>query len=607
MTGDRYGRREYFCVYTRVSTKGQDDNTSDEQQYRAAREFGESQGWTYLEGAWIHDTHTGAEFKKRKNVNKVIELLEQGKVKYVVWKKVDRAARDQVVLRQFIEEIYDAKGKIAIVDKGMMYPTKRKAIEGTAIDGFFSQWEKNTIAGRFDDGKLEQFIRGSNVYALPFGYVSNPTTKDGKKFKEVLVDESQKDSIVSFLGEFVRTRNQGKAVAYAREQGFKTGTGQPFNHDTLRYLLEKLDIYAGLPQKQWYNKEREHHRVFTYPRIISDDLYKAVKEAAQLKTRSKATVDKPFAELVYCAHCGSAAKVFPWQTRAKKDGTRPLTFVYGCKKYNRVKRADYINTGKHLHTECRRTVVFNFIKEVVTEFLDSAATYASADKYSEELTQIILGTRDLYTNLQALKESRKGVIAEIDKISKRIDKAFDLDDSDTLQATIRRFQDQIEEHQQKLDGINLEIEDKAAQYEKVSAVLSDMGVTVNDSLFGVFDAKEAAFGHFKIGERLEAANLGITRDDVVTLRGNLFIPDVVRRQTDQMKANISALRAEIGAENWKEVNSLMYRLGLRVYVNFNDISTKGGRDKPRAEVKATLEGLGVTGFFETPYGEDSRT
>ncbi|KQR08839.1 hypothetical protein ASF71_10030 [Deinococcus sp. Leaf326] len=581
---------EFFAVYTRVSDRNQEAGTSPERQRRLCIEYGERQGWTLLEGGAVHDTHTGKEFKKRLNVNKILELVEEGKVKHVVFYKVDRVARDQQVLKDFLTEIYANGGDVSIQQKGRTFPKVREALKETKLEGFLAEWERDSIVEKLQDGKLEQFEIGSVIHKLPLGYQSEEVfLEGGRKFKKVVINAQEQADMITFLEKFVETKSIKDAIDFAAEQGIRSRDWKPrgqskreglsYNHSTFRDIIKRLDEYVGMPFVQYYGDKKEYQREFSYPALISQELYNAVKQAYNRKTRDNYQEVKPFKDIVYCSCCGSKARiVYKEKSQLKKDGSKYTTFIYGCSRHHLLSAKNYRTTGSHSSEECSRTIRLPQVVDIVTAFLDSASLLSDASKYAEELTRTVVDLSELRLNVEDLKEQRESLKAQRDKVSKRVTRLYD---DENMPAEQRDFM--LAESYAEIKGIDAtlsevseEIRGDEKEVSRIVGLLEESGLTVDDALFQAVEEAEVELPSGPIEVE--------TVDNAAWVAGRLLaapvIPAVITRQSERMRSLLGGLKGAIEAQEWKTVNDTLYLLGVRVYVNFAEKLPHGGKAVP---------------------------
>lgn len=589
---------EFFAVYTRVSDRKQEEGTSPDRQRRLCIEYGEAQGWTLLEGAAVHDTHTGKEYKERVNVNTILDLVDSGKVKHVVFYKVDRMSRDSAVLKEFITEIYASGGDVSIQQKGRTFSKVREAVKETKLEGFLAELDKDRIVELTSDGKFEQFQAGSVIHKLPYGYVSEDSfLPGGRRFKKAVINPAEQAQIVAFLEEFVKTRSIKQAIDFAQENNFKGRSwkkrgvgiqeGLPFSHTTFKDIISKLDIYAGFPFKQYHGQVKdkltnelvsfESEREFSFPPLISNSLYNRVKEAYSRKSRKVFKEAKPFEGIIYCSVCGAKARIVHKKKKTQKGIYS--TFIYGCSRNHQQAALSYRQSGKHSFGECARTVRITQMKEIVLDFLDSASILSDSNKYAEELAITINNLKDLKIGIEDLKEDREKAKKTREKLNKRVGRLYDDEDlpDEQRKFMIAEAYSEIKEIDTNLVVLDDELKDDTKEFLRLSGILTSMGIVVDESLFA--ELEEVAYPDYI--NPLEISGGVVDASQVASaLLAAPVIPLVVARQSEQAKALLSGVKAQVEAEDWEGVNEALYRLGIRVYVDFSEVLGHGGKAVP---------------------------
>ncbi len=100
-------------IYTRVSSQGQEDNSSLRTQNAACRAYAEERGWQII--GTFSDVHTGAEYRERPGLSALREQTRARAVDVVLVHALDRLSRNQAHLAILAEEIEDHGARLEFV------------------------------------------------------------------------------------------------------------------------------------------------------------------------------------------------------------------------------------------------------------------------------------------------------------------------------------------------------------------------------------------------------------------------------------------------------------------------------------------------------------
>ncbi|ACO46759.1 Putative serine recombinase family, catalytic domain (Putative resolvase, integrase) [Deinococcus deserti] len=582
-----------FAVYTRVSTAGQADNTSPEAQYEACKAYGLSQGWELLEGHWFHETVSGTKKGADRDIlSSLMDLVESKTIKHVVIRKVDRIAREQAVLKEIIMAVYAAGGKVSIADKGMTYQTYRQCAKDVKFESFFAEMEREGIVEKNWEGRINQFKKGSSVMKLPYGYISKQDESRKDKFKLVVINPSEADALVDFLTVFADCRSIKKAIDHASARGYRTRSGKPYTHHFFRDTLKLLDQYNGQHFQQTYSFFDEvETRTFHYPKVVSDDLYHRVKEAQTLKT--KADNDhyngtRPYQGLVFCSHCGEKAGVrFKTKKTLKRNGEQYKTFIVVCTGHRKVIQASYRNTGKHGSAECGKSFRYTELTKKLLEFVDEASTLGTTENYAKELTKVVAKVVNFHAGIKSAISIRNSAAKKKDELVNTVNKLALMEGVDVA-AFIAANAEKLAELDKEIALSNRIIAEHKQKAEKLEAMLKASGLEVTEELIeslnlvfkrvlrqhtSLSKGREGTFSGVRVSSprRAAASPLEGKPEDLLTA----YLPETVTRLAGELAEGLAKLRGLVEAGDWDGVNTVLFRLGIRFYADFNAPLGKG--------------------------------
>src|SRR5215216_4460127 len=105
------------AIYCRVSTAGQEENSSLGTQEEWCRRFAAEQGWDVL--GVFRDVHTGSELFERPGLTALRELIRGGKATVVLAHALDRVSRNQAHLGFLLSEWDHAGASLELVTEDL--------------------------------------------------------------------------------------------------------------------------------------------------------------------------------------------------------------------------------------------------------------------------------------------------------------------------------------------------------------------------------------------------------------------------------------------------------------------------------------------------------
>lgn len=162
-------------IYTRVSTRNQEDNTSLASQLRACKDFAAKHNLTVLD--YFSDVYSGADLYDRKGLNAARELIRARRVQAFIVHDNDRLARKFAHLAILAEECSRHDVELHFVIAPLDQSPEGQLLR--YIKGYVAEIEREKIKERTQRGirqKIEsgQFVRmGGDVYGYRFDKEKN--------------------------------------------------------------------------------------------------------------------------------------------------------------------------------------------------------------------------------------------------------------------------------------------------------------------------------------------------------------------------------------------------------------------------------------------------
>lgn len=235
--------------YYRVSTLGQEENTSLDDQREKVRAFCISQGWELV--AEFEDVASGGNVN-RPGYQEAWDYIEEhpGEISVFVVAKLDRAHRHQQNLLTFESNLRARGISLASVSENIdtSNPVGNLIFQ---ILGSFSEFEKETIAKRLRDGRKATALNGGKTaFKPPFGY-----NRDWQVIEEEAI------IVRKIFRDFLRGKRQADI---ARE----IGKSRQFVYNALRNKAYTGELSYEVKKEGKKVVNKHHHEAIISPIIF---------------------------------------------------------------------------------------------------------------------------------------------------------------------------------------------------------------------------------------------------------------------------------------------------------------------------------------------------
>jgi site-specific DNA recombinase len=403
-------------LYARVSTDEQAKaGYSIPEQLRELRAYAVREGYRVVEEA-VDDGHSGAD-PHRPGLRRVMELAEAGAVDVVLAKKRNRLFRSRLYRLLWDQDLGDLGVKlIALDDTGNRF--------GDAMQDEFSEWEREEIVKRTQDGLLEKCRSGLIIKRKRAAYGFRQSS-DGNA-----MEVSGPEMMV--VRRIIRAVAEGVSVRSMRISLERDGIPAPsgigrWNHTTIRNIigselyaphtydevarlvepavaarLDRATLYGlwtwntrkTTRRKVWDADASEFKIQYHYaprPRAewlfvpvpdagIPRELVEAARQRLEENARKPSMADKRFWELsggiLRCGQCGHTLS--PSTTR---KGSGKKFHYYGCRSRHNTGPARDCSNNKLLRAERIEGQVWEFVRGMLQ---DPDRIRAGLDRLIEE-------------------------------------------------------------------------------------------------------------------------------------------------------------------------------------------------------------------------------
>jgi site-specific DNA recombinase len=261
------------AIYTRVSTEGQEDNTSLADQLDRCRAYAQTNELNVA--AELQDIASGATLD-RPGLNKLRELIRAGLIDTVIVAYQDRLSRSLAHHLLLRDERKQHGVTLHYADRGKAGDTA----EGELFDNIgssFTEYERLRIVTRLQNGQRAKVADGAILGTGPTATYGYAYEGQGKEKKLVIVDDE-----AAIMRDIFRWRDEGlsareitKRLTEARiptpnDSGHgkakrERGPGE-WNRATIGRMLRNPTYAGEMPHYRWDHKGGKHAPVKTRPK-----------------------------------------------------------------------------------------------------------------------------------------------------------------------------------------------------------------------------------------------------------------------------------------------------------------------------------------------------
>ncbi len=329
-------------LYCRISTDPQEENTSLDEQERAGREYCREHS---LIISMVHrETFSGYQYRERKILSEMRDRYRDGKIQGVVIRTLDRLSRSQTHVAILMEEMEHY---------GITLHSVKEVIDDTPMGkfarmvlAFVAEMEREKIMDRTMTGRTNAAQNGKIVSGSKpiFGV----TWHDAVAKDYLILDEQPTAILQRAAEEYANGDSLHLIVRRFEAEGIAPPKGERWHVRTLRRLLtdprmtgQNVHIFTYKDKRAKQHLDTVLLPEGTYPRIISDELYKKVIDRAETnaalsirnsKHPERFLLRSGFARCLYCSY------VMTTRTIANSQGTEYNFYVCAndhsaCKHY----------------------------------------------------------------------------------------------------------------------------------------------------------------------------------------------------------------------------------------------------------------------------------
>jgi len=244
------------AVYCRVSSAGQEDNSSLGTQEASCRAYAAERGWTVA--AVYREVHTGAELFERPELTRLREAMRRGDFDVLIVHALDRLSRRQTHQGLVLSEAEHA---------GVAWDSVTEDIDDSpqgqilrAVIGGMAEMERLKIAERTQRGLRARVDAGKLLPGPrpPFGYQWLQLTVDGKTWAKAALEPNPTTAPIvrRIFAEVGAGRSARKVAQHLSAEGIPTPTGKSVWLGATVTKMLKHPIYVGQATAWRWSREK---------------------------------------------------------------------------------------------------------------------------------------------------------------------------------------------------------------------------------------------------------------------------------------------------------------------------------------------------------------
>jgi site-specific DNA recombinase len=217
--------------YVRVSTAGQEDNTSLEAQKERILSYGQYKGHDLVE--LIEEVGSGKSTDTRPKFQEALAMLRDGTADGLVVCKLDRLGRNVRDILQLVDEVFQPLDKaLMILDSELDTSTPTGRMMLTVLSAM-AEMERGLITERTQGGRAAKAKDGGYAFGSPeFGKQS---------IGAMLVADETEQATIEIIRKHRRAGKSPYAIAdYLNAQGIPSKRGGQWHHTAVRNVLKRI-------------------------------------------------------------------------------------------------------------------------------------------------------------------------------------------------------------------------------------------------------------------------------------------------------------------------------------------------------------------------------
>ena len=390
MKSNQY-EKKITALYCRLSQEDElkGDSNSIQNQRAILDKYAKDNGFENIE-VFVDDGYSGVSFN-RPDFQRLLEMMEQGKVAVLITKDLSRLGRNYIEVGQYTEMLFPRWDVRYIAINDNYDSLYSEGNELAPFKNLFNEWYARDTSKKIRAVVKAKAERGERVgTVVPYGYRKDPDVKghllvneDTAPVVRLIFSLCAEGKGPKVIANILREKQILKPTAYRYQTSGKYGATTDtediygWNDRTVAGILDN-EIYLGhtincrttvvsykdkrkkdIPESEWYRFENTHEAIIDK---VTWDIARKVREGKRRRT-NMGDVDK-YSGLLYCADCGSKL-YFVRGTTIKREA-----YNFICSRYRK-------HMGHELCTP--HTIREMALDEIVLEEIRSVTYYARAN------------------------------------------------------------------------------------------------------------------------------------------------------------------------------------------------------------------------------------
>jgi DNA invertase Pin-like site-specific DNA recombinase len=379
------------ALYCRLSQEDElkGDSNSIQNQRAILEKYAKDNGFENIE-VFVDDGYSGVSFN-RPDFQRLLEMMEQGKVATLITKDLSRLGRNYIEVGQYTEMLFPRWEVRYIAINDNYDSLYNEGNELAPFKNLFNEWYARDTSKKIRAVVKAKAERGERVgTVVPYGYRKDPDVKghllvneDTAPVVRLIFSLCAEGKGPKVIANILREKQILKPTAYRYQTSGKYGATTDtediygWNDRTVAGILDN-EIYLGhtincrttvvsykdkrkkdVPESEWYRFENTHEAIIDK---VTWDIARKVREGKRRRT-NMGDVDK-YSGLLYCADCGSKLYFVRGTT------IKPEAYNFICSRYRK-------HMGHELCTP--HTIREMALDEIVLEEIRSVTYYARAN------------------------------------------------------------------------------------------------------------------------------------------------------------------------------------------------------------------------------------
>ena len=379
------------ALYCRLSQEDElkGDSNSIQNQRAILEKYAKDNGFENIE-VFVDDGYSGVSFN-RPDFQRLLEMMEQGKVATLITKDLSRLGRNYIEVGQYTEMLFPRWDVRYIAINDNYDSLYSEGNELAPFKNLFNEWYARDTSKKIRAVVKAKAERGERVgTVVPYGYRKDPDVKghllvneDTAPVVRLIFSLCAEGKGPKVIANILREKQILKPTAYRYQTSGKYGATTDtediygWNDRTVAGILDN-EIYLGhtincrttvvsykdkrkkdVPESEWYRFENTHEAIIDK---ATWDIVRKVRESKRRRT-NMGDVDK-YSGLLFCADCGSKLYFVRGMTIS------PDAYNFICSRYRK-------HMGHELCTP--HTIREKALDEIVLEEIRSVTYYARAN------------------------------------------------------------------------------------------------------------------------------------------------------------------------------------------------------------------------------------